>query len=293
MDRALCEPDLFEQCERAIAKIRIADAGRSELRLDVLDGSQRRDQIELLEDEAERAQPKCCELMVRQHGEVAFLEQHATGARPVECAEQLKQRSLPASARPFERDELTGLDLEVDSVECANRRRAALEELRYSVERIERHYSICLSASAGRRRAARSAPAAPAIKPPRRARANPIARTVTPTGALSDTALVAVRTASTPRSEDPPPVLALAVRVGPKALMASAARTPSTIPSTPPAAPWASDSPAICRTTMRCVQPSAFSVPSSRTRFPTDERASSAASRNAAAAATIESTSPR
>jgi hypothetical protein len=33
MDRALCEPDLVEQCERAIAEIRIADAGRSELRL--------------------------------------------------------------------------------------------------------------------------------------------------------------------------------------------------------------------------------------------------------------------
>ena len=65
MDRALCEPDLFEQCERAIAEIRIADAGRSELRLDVLDGSQRRDQIELLEDETERMQPKCPELMAQ------------------------------------------------------------------------------------------------------------------------------------------------------------------------------------------------------------------------------------
>src|SRR6266404_786917 len=116
MDRALCEPDLLEQGERAIAEIRIADAGRSELRLDILDGSQRRDQIELLEDETERAQPKCCELMVRQRGEVACLEQHATGTRPVEGAEQLKECGLPASARPLERDDLTGLDLEVDSV---------------------------------------------------------------------------------------------------------------------------------------------------------------------------------
>src|ERR1700693_716222 len=129
MDRALCEPDLLEQCERAIAEIRIADAGRSELRLDVLDGSQRRDQIELLEDKTERAQPKCCELIVRQRGEVACLEQHATGTRQLERAEQLKQRGLAASARPFERDELTGLDLEIDSFECANRRWAALEEL--------------------------------------------------------------------------------------------------------------------------------------------------------------------
>ena len=57
------------------------------------------------------------------------------------------------------------------------------------------------------------------------------------------------------------------------------------MPKTPPRMPCASDSPAIWRTTIRCVQPSAFSVPSSRTRLPTDESASSAASRNAATAA--------
>jgi hypothetical protein len=60
---------------------------------------------------------------------------------------------------------------------------------------------------------------------------------VIPTGAVSDTALVAVRTVSTPRSAEPPPVVALAVSVGPNALMASAAATPSTIPISPPAAP--------------------------------------------------------
>jgi hypothetical protein len=31
MDRAPCEPDLFEQCERAIAEIRMRTLGRSEL----------------------------------------------------------------------------------------------------------------------------------------------------------------------------------------------------------------------------------------------------------------------
>src|SRR5437588_3604516 len=93
MDRALCEPDLVEQCERAIAEIRVADAGRSELRLDVLDGGQRRDQVELLEDEPERAQPKRGQLVVWQRGEVASLEEHAAGARPVEGAEQLEELS--------------------------------------------------------------------------------------------------------------------------------------------------------------------------------------------------------
>ena len=44
---------------------------------------------------------------------------------------------------------------------------------------------------------------------------------------------------------------------------------------------------------MRCVHPSAFSVPSSRTRLPMDDSASRAASRNAATAAMIESARPR
>ena len=45
---------------------------------------------------------------------------------------------------------------------------------------VERRHSTCLNASAGRRRAARIAPAVPAIRPPRRARPNPIARIAEP-----------------------------------------------------------------------------------------------------------------
>ena len=89
------------------------------------------------------------------------------------------------------------------------------------------------------------------------------------------------------------PVVELALSVGPNWLTATAAINPRTIPSRPPAMPVTSDSPATWRTTIRCVHPSAFSVPSSRTRLPTDESASSAARRNAAAAATIARTTPR
>src|SRR5438067_1498234 len=133
-------------------------------------------------------------------------DDHGRAVHGGHVPEQLEERRLAASTRPFERDELTGRDLEVDAVERANRRRPPLEELRHAVERIELHYSICLSASAGRRRAARSAPAAPAIKPPRSARAKPVASTPAPTGALSDPAFVAVRRVPAPRSENPPPV---------------------------------------------------------------------------------------
>ena len=114
-----------------------------------------------------------------------------------------------------------------------------------------------------------------------------------PTGAESEIVSDAVRAAcSTPRRL-PPPVVELAVSEGPKPPTRRATPSPTATPRTPPSTPWASDSAATCRTTLRCVHPSAFSVPSSRTRLPTEESASRAASRNAAAAAMIESASPR
>ena len=114
-----------------------------------------------------------------------------------------------------------------------------------------------------------------------------------PTGAASETASDVVRAACSTPSRLPPPVVELAVSVGPNWPTRRATLTPSTTPRTPPSTPWVRDSPATWRTTSRCVQPSALSVPSSRTRLPTEESASSAASRNAATAATIESARPR
>src|SRR6266542_4274242 len=110
--------------------------------------------------------------------------------------------------------------------------------------------------------------------------------------AVPEAAELAVRTAAAP-SRSLVPVVELAVGLGPNASTTTAATTPSPIPSRPPARPCATDSPTTCRTTSRCVQPIAFSVPSSRTRLPTEERVSSAARRNAAAAARIPSTRPR
>ena len=52
-------------------------------------------------------------------------------------------------------------------------------------------------------------------------------------------------------------------------------------------APWASDSPVTWRTTLRCGQPIALRVPSSRVRFVTEDSVSRLAIRNAASSATI------
>src|SRR5262245_37655749 len=112
MARALGEPDFVEQSERAVSETAVAERGR-ELRLDVLDRGQSGNQVELLEDESERAQSQRREAVIRHRGEIGVLEQHAARARPVERSEQLEERRLAAAARPFERDELADVDLEV------------------------------------------------------------------------------------------------------------------------------------------------------------------------------------
>ena len=78
------------------------------------------------------------------------------------------------------------------------------------------------------------------------------------------------------------PLATVASSVGPTSVTTAAPARPTSAPSAPPSAPCASDSPATWRTTSRCGQPSAFSVPSSRTRLFTDERVSRLAIRNAA-----------
>src|SRR5690349_12030916 len=263
---ALGEPHLAEQLERSLSRT----ADRDELHLDVLHCGERRDQVELLEDESERAQPQRGELAVRQVREVAPLEDDVARARAVERGEQLQQGGLAGAARAFERHELARAELEVDAVERPHRRRPALEELCHPPQLVHgRHQSICLSASAGRSRAARSAAAVPAMRPPSTASMKPRTSTSAPIGASSETLEVAVRVAEAPRPNRSLPVVELALSVGPNAPIAAAAVTPRTMPSRPPPMPVASDSPATWRTTMPCVQPSAFSVPSSRMRLPT------------------------
>src|SRR5439155_1632577 len=207
MVSTVAQPDLAEQLERPLA----APTDRCQLRLDVLDRRQRRDQVELLEDEAEGAEAQRSELVVAQAREITLLEQHLAAARAVERSEQLEQRRLARATRAFERDELTLGDLEIDSVEGADRGRPALEELRDHLQLVQlTHQSTCRSASAGRSRAARSAPAVPATSPPSTASPKPSKRMVNPTGTLSETELVAVRAGRTP---SPKRVLLLVVEL--------------------------------------------------------------------------------
>src|SRR6202034_915045 len=179
-------------------------------------------------------------------------------------------------------------------------------------------HSTRASAAAGRSRAARQPPKVPAIRPP--ARASTTARTT------ASTVTEAVRCTNTdwppvpvPGREKPPlplggvkpplppppncrapPGVAEPVvwptdadRAGATAETIAAPANPSATPARPPMTPTVTDSPITWPITRRLRQPSAFSVPNSRTRRDTADIVSRLASRNAAISTAIASHLPR
>ena len=94
---------------------------RREPGLDVPKGGEGRNEVELLEDEAERAQPQVGEVAIRESSEIATFEEDVALARAVECTEQLEQCRLARAARALEGNKLAGVDLEVDAVDRADR----------------------------------------------------------------------------------------------------------------------------------------------------------------------------
>src|SRR5918999_5217639 len=96
----LGKSDTAEQLERPPRALLGSKLRRRQRDLDVLPRGQRRDQVELLEDEAEGLAPQIRELIVREPCQVAALELDRAGARPVERAEQLEQSGFPGSRRP-------------------------------------------------------------------------------------------------------------------------------------------------------------------------------------------------
>ena len=165
--------------------------------------------------------------------------------------------------------------------------------------------SMCRRASAGRSRAARRPPTDAGDQARRAARArSPARRGRASTGAFErdvgragdDLALAEARRPPRPAGPARPPAPRTptdAWSVRPSALTSAAPPIPSDRRRrTPPSAPCTSDSPLTWRTTLRCGQPIAFSVPSSRMRLVTDDSVSSIAIRNDAASATIASAVP-
>ena len=167
--------------------------------------------------------------------------------------------------------------------------------------------SMWRRASAGRRRAARRPPTAPANRPPRRRGRWRASSSRGVHGGVELHELRAGLDGALAEPAGPPPTAAgagdpgaaaeaawatVALSSGPIGAHERGSATPISAPRTPPRAPWASDSPVTWRTTRRCGQPIALSVPSSRVRLVTDDSVSRLAIRNAASSATIVSAPP-
>ena len=101
-------------------------AGRGAVQLarqhDVLGGRQRRDQVQALEDVADRSPTQLREREPGQPAQAHSLDDDVTGCGGVEPAREVQQRRLAGARRPHDRDELAGLHSEVDTVERADRR---------------------------------------------------------------------------------------------------------------------------------------------------------------------------
>ena len=87
MAGALGQTDLAEELAGSDSQVAAAGTGGCQLRLHVLQGGERRNEVELLEDEPEGAQPQVGEIVVSQLCEVASLEEDAAAGRPVERAQ--------------------------------------------------------------------------------------------------------------------------------------------------------------------------------------------------------------
>ena len=204
---------------------------------------------------------------------------------------------LPEPLGPSSATNSPALDLEVDAADAPRSSSAPRWKKRFDAPRRRTAASSLIPPASARRRG-EGARRGRRRRRRRAGRRSPRAgsrrsRTPTAIGASSATwSLTRARGAAEAEEAVAPPVLELAVSVGAEGADRGGTRSRARRRAARRAMPWASDSPTTCRTTSHCVQPSALSVPSSRTRLPTEESVRSTASRNAATAARMASAIP-
>src|SRR5207249_6712591 len=112
----IAEADLSKRGEGARAVI-VAIAAVHEWQLDVLDGVEAREEVARLEDEADVLVSDRGELVVGQLADVLAGQLVGAGVGDIEAAQHVHQRRLARAGRAHDRDELTGVDVEVDAGE--------------------------------------------------------------------------------------------------------------------------------------------------------------------------------
>src|SRR6266853_315635 len=134
----------------------------------VPDGIQAREQVELLEDEAELLSAQVGAGAIAQLAGVGAVEDHLPAGWPEQETEQIQRRRLTAPGATDDRDELPGFDGQVDTVERLDDRRALLVVLGQVVEFDACHMNssyAARSARTGSIREARMAGMMPASAP--------------------------------------------------------------------------------------------------------------------------------
>ena len=95
-------------------------AGEVHRERDVLEGGERRHQVERLEDEADPVAAQLGELLVVERGEVDVADEDLAVGEVVEPGEGVHQRRLAGARRAHDGGEAAGGELDVDAVEGAD-----------------------------------------------------------------------------------------------------------------------------------------------------------------------------
>jgi hypothetical protein len=106
------EADLLQQRERALTARGARDAGPNQRQLDVRHGREVREQVVVLEDEADDLPVVARAVAVAR--DLDAVDGHSPARRLVERADQRQQRRLARARWPGERHELPGLDRQRD-----------------------------------------------------------------------------------------------------------------------------------------------------------------------------------
>ena len=118
--RPVGEPDPLQQLLRTPPGGPRRASGQQRRQLDVLDGGELLHQVEGLEDEADIGAPHPGQGLLADVVDAATVQPDLTARGPVQPAEQVQQRRLPAAAGPHHRHRLPGADVEVDPVDGAH-----------------------------------------------------------------------------------------------------------------------------------------------------------------------------
>ena len=128
---ALRDIELFEGLHaRRTCRFR-SHAVQLEREGDVLDRRQPREQVEVLEDVADRPAAHLRSIGTRDGGEVDPVHEHLAAGRLLEASGDRQERALAGAARAHDRHQLAALDGEVDLMERAHLGRPGAIDLRY------------------------------------------------------------------------------------------------------------------------------------------------------------------